>query len=505
MQGRKNYQEKLFTSFQLSDRVPEENIYRQVLKLIDFQFLYRATSPYYGREGQSSVDPVVFFKLMLVGYLENITSDRKIIQSASMRMDVLFFIGYDIDEPLPWHSTLSRTRKLYGENVFLSLFQEVLKQCIHKGMLSGRRQAIDSMFIKANASMESLLEKDILADAATFSAELKDNEDDNDGKTRKMPIVKSKDERFGKGQKRNNKSHYSPTDPDARIATKPGKPTLLNYLGQVSVDTGSHVITHAQAFHADKRDSQCLGEVLIQTADNLGREGLIMEEVLADTNYSGTESLETLEKMELKGYIPNFGRFKSEREGFIYDPEHDHYVCSQGKHLKYKGLKKNYSLSKQYLSRSSDCRDCPIRVSCIGKSNQKMITETLSRPLFMQMGQRVKSKKGQRMKNLRHSTVEPVIGTLVNYLNIKKVNTKGLSNATKCLLMSAIAYNLKKLIKFKAPLASNWSRNTLIKQLNIKISQILAVFSVYGKFLNLTVHKIENYPEMSLNFNFYKR
>ncbi|MBL6446848.1 transposase [Fulvivirga sp. 29W222] len=127
MQGRKSYQEKLFTSFQLSDRIPEENLYRQILKLIDFQFLYRKTAKYYGKEGQASIDPVVFFKLMLVGYLENLSSDRKIIQSASMRMDVLFFLGYDIDEPLPWHSTLSRTRKLYGDDVFLSLFQEVFK------------------------------------------------------------------------------------------------------------------------------------------------------------------------------------------------------------------------------------------------------------------------------------------------------------------------------------------------------------------------------------------
>jgi len=472
MQGRKNYQEKLFTSFQLSDRIPEENIYRQILKLIDFHFLYPATSSYYGREGQASVDPVVFFKLMLFGYLENIPSDRKIIQSASMRMDVLFFIGYDIDEPLPWHSTLSRTRKLFGEDVFLSLFQEVLKQCIHKGMLSGRRQAVDSMLIKANASMESLLEKDILLDAAAFSAQLKDNEDDNEAKVQKLPIVKSKDERFGKGQKRNNKTHYSPSDPDSRIATKPGKPYQLSYLGQVSVDTGSHIITHAQAFYADKRDSQCLGEMVNQTSHNLGRGGLKMEEVLADANYSSTESLESLEKMKLKGYIPNFGAFKADREGFIYDEEQDHYICSQGKHLKYKGLKNNHSLSKQYLSKASDCKDCPIKLTCIGKSNQKMITETLSRPLYMQMEQRVKSRIGQRMKNLRHSTVEPVIGTLVNHLNMKKLNTKGLSNATKCLLMSAIAYNLKKLIKFKPPMTPNWS----VKALSSRIESILNQF-----------------------------
>jgi transposase len=476
MQGRKNYQEKLFTTFQLSTRVPEENMYRQILKLIDFQFLYRATSSYYGKEGQISIDPVVFFKLMLIGYLENFPSDRKIIQNASLRLDFLFFIGYDIDEALPWHSTLSRTRKLYGEDVFLSLFQEVLKQCIRKGMLSGRRQAVDSMFIKANASMESLLEKEILSDAAAYSAELQDNEEEDQVKTKKIPVVKSKKERLVKGIKRNNTTHYSPSDPDSRIAKKPGKPTLLNYLGQVSVDTGSHVITHAQAFHADKRDSQCLQEMVTQTVDNLAKEDLKVEEVLADTNYSSTESLEALDQLGLTGYIPNVGGFKSDREGFIYDKEHDCYVCSQGKHLTYIGLRNNRSLSKQYMSKASDCKDCPIRLSCIGKSRQKMITETVSRPLFMQMEQRVKSRKGKRLRKLRHSTVEPVIGTLVNHMNMKKLNTRGLEGATKCLMLSAIAYNLKKLIKFTSPLAPNWSRKALVGQITGILNHFLKKF-----------------------------
>lgn len=118
MQGNKHYQEKLFTNFQLSDRVPEDNFYRRLKSILDLSFVKQATAPYYGTEGQQSIDPIVFFKLMLVGYLENLASDRRIITTASMRLDILFFIGYNIDEPLPWHSTLSRTRQLYGEDIF---------------------------------------------------------------------------------------------------------------------------------------------------------------------------------------------------------------------------------------------------------------------------------------------------------------------------------------------------------------------------------------------------
>ena len=123
MQGNKQYQEKLFVNFQLSERVPQDNFYRRLKKELDLSFLRKLTVNYYGKEGQKSIDPIVFFKLMLIGYLENICSDRKIIEQASMRMDMLYFLNYDIEEALPWHSTLSRTRKLFGEKIFLEVFR----------------------------------------------------------------------------------------------------------------------------------------------------------------------------------------------------------------------------------------------------------------------------------------------------------------------------------------------------------------------------------------------
>jgi len=126
MQGRKNYVEKLFTSFQLSDRVPKDNFDRKLTQVQDLAFIYKDTRELYGNTGNPSINPVVFFKLMLAGYLENITSDRRLVEHCSMRMDILYFLGYDIDEQLPWHSTISRTRQLYPDAVFETLFNKVL-------------------------------------------------------------------------------------------------------------------------------------------------------------------------------------------------------------------------------------------------------------------------------------------------------------------------------------------------------------------------------------------
>ena len=191
MQGIKQYEEKLFLSFRLSERVPKDNFYRRLKDILDLSYLRKLASSYYGTEGQKSIDTEVFFKLMLIGYLENINSDRKIIESSQMRLDMLYFLGYDLDEPLPCHSTLSRTRKLFGQEVFLELFRNILRICINKGMVKGTTQAIDSAFIKANASMDSLVEREMDQKSEQFYNEITKNEDDNRNKKLKhgVPIL----------------------------------------------------------------------------------------------------------------------------------------------------------------------------------------------------------------------------------------------------------------------------------------------------------------------------
>lgn len=480
MQGKKRFTEKLFTHFQLSDRVPAENFYRRLKQILNLHWLYKATEGYYGREGQQSIDPVVFFKLMLIGYLENLGSDRRIISTVSMRLDMLFFIGYDIDEPLPWHSTLSRTRQLYGEDLFKQLFKDVLKQCIDKGMVAGRRQVLDSVAVKANAGMDSLTEKEILDDSSVYADELKSeeqqsDEDDKDADSyrdktvsaarnrsvqlhhqwkakayRDMP--KGSKERQSRAKFVSNHTHYSTTDPDARVSVKPGKPRQLNYLAQVSVDTAHHVITQIQTDHADKKDSQCLPSLLNNTINNLKQEGIQIEEVFADAGYSSGEALKALEESNIVGYIPNFGQYKPSREGFSYDKQNDRYTCSRGVHLPFKKITTTslgYKM-KVYRSSSKDCGPCPLRSVCIGKSDFKKIDDSIDKPFYDRMHARLQTVNREKIRQLRSSTVEPVLGTLVNYLAMRRVNTRGIKQANKCIIMSAVAYNLKKLLKWQS-------------------------------------------------------
>jgi transposase len=474
MQGKKNYQEKLFIKFQLSDHVPADNLYRRLNEIIDFNFLYKSTAKYYGKDGQKSIDPVVFMKLILAGYLENMRSDRQIVNTLGLRLDIRYFIGYDLEEELPCHSTLSRTRKLYGEHVFKELFKKVLKQCIANGMVSGRRQAIDSVYIKANAAMDSMLEKAILTDADSYGQELDTNQEEPTAIMLELDNKKRDDEKKDPDSKNKpyptGKTHYSPVDPDARLSTKKGKMPDLNYLGQISVDTATHMITHVQAFSADKKDSQCLPGMLAQVVGNLKENDIAVQEVTADAGFSSGKALKTLEAMGITGYIPNTGTFHYEHEGFTYHAEGDYFECKNGKELTYQGT---YDDKKRYRRTRKHCIGCPFKDTCIGDKQEMAINETIYKPYFERMQVRMQTRKANRIMKKRQSTVEPVIGTLVDYRAIKKVNSRGIDQVNKCLTMAAIAYNIKKLLNFK-PRRIHDNINQLRKEINEGICKVIA-------------------------------
>jgi transposase len=478
MQGRKNFTPQLFYELSLERMVPGDNFYRRVNKELNLDFLYRSTKRYYGTEGQESIDPVVFFKILLVGYLNNLNSDRALLRYCQNCLDVRLFLGYDLDEELPWHSTISRTRQLFGEEVFLELFRKILSLCIEKGMVRGKRQAVDSAFIKANASMDSLVEKEVLEDASAFVSELDENSEFKITSTRKKLVDRhhawkkkayqsmpgsTKNERTDEDGNEirpkflSNQTHYSPTDPDAKISVKPGKSRQLNYSGQLAVDDSNHVITGACASTSGSKDSVIFGEIMAQTLDNFKLNELEIDEVLADAGYSSGESLGYCEKHGINAYIPNFGQYKAEREGFLFNPKENRYECKkQGGNLAYLPFKKEATDSKGYrkkIYRSSekDCKDCPLREECCGKVTKfKKLDDSIHKPLYDAMHEKLNRDRNYTrfLTKRRSSTVEPVLGTLINHHNMKKMNARGMKAANKHVLMSALSYNLRKYLKF---------------------------------------------------------
>lgn len=211
------------------------------------------------------------------------------------------------------------------------------------------------------------------------------------------------------------------------------------------------------ADQADQRDAQCLPRIVEQTRENLQENHIQMEQLLADAGYSSGEALAYLHEQGLDAWIPNFGQFVPEREGFVFNKEENRYECvrqvGNRAFLPFKGERtdsKGYT-KRTYRSSEADCKSCPLRASCCGeKTNFKKIDDSIHKEHYERMHRKLigNPDRAKRMSRIRSKTVEPVLGTLLNFLGMRRVNTRGLRNANKHVMMSALCYNVKKLLKF---------------------------------------------------------
>lgn len=468
MQGQKQFTDKVVVRFRLSERVPRHNLYRRLDEVLDLRFLYGQTQALYSHTGQPSLDPVVFFKLLLVGRLENITSDRRLLAHCAMRLDILLFLGYELDEELPWHSTVSRTRQLYPASLFEQLFDRVFHLCVAQGLVAGDTQAIDSAPVKANASLDSLCEKqatappilrvaDQPAPAATLPAAALLSAPAHQLRREAARKAKHGPEPGALGGKRpnarlvSNKTHYSPSDPEARISIKPGKARALNYLCSLAVDPAKGVISHIQADLADSRDSLHLPGLIERLQARLLTNEVPLRDVVADTNYSNGFNYAFLEQRGITAWIPASKLYKPSIEGFTYLPEEKAYQCRAGKLLSFRnyGSTPDGGWQRNYRADYKDCTRCPLKGTCTPGAPQRKITRTAFDATYSRACQRQHSRQGRHMRRVRQSTVEPALGQLLPYYGLRRLGTKGQAAAHKTMLLAAAAYNLKKLLKHR--------------------------------------------------------
>jgi hypothetical protein len=192
--------------------------------------------------------------------------------------------------------------------------------------------------------------------------------------------------------------------------------------------------------------------------------GLKLDQITADAGYSSGTALKYCEEHSIDAYIPNFGQYKPEREGFTFNASANQYECKKvgghGAILSYKGIKtdsKGYD-KKSYRSSEAVCGKCPLREACCGNRTKfKKLEESIDKPYYDRMHEKLTKNPSYTkfISKIRSRTVEPVLGTLINFLNLKKLNTRGMSGANKHVLMAAVSYNLKKLLKFIRPKRSS--------------------------------------------------
>lgn len=508
MQGNKKFRPKLFTNFRLDQFVPNDNFYKILKYKLDLSFIYTSTKKVYSHTGRPGLDPVVFFKMLLVGYIENCPTDRGLERLFQMRMDLRYFIDHDVDETIPDHSTICKTRKRIPQEIFTEVFNHILGLCVKAGMVGGDTQSIDSAYIDANASIDNMEQIDLMdRDPDTYIKEVFDQDLPDDytiadmqdrlASKHKSNLVhkryrerKYKEQDKRKNNKRrvlSNSTHVSRSDPDARIAVKPGKPRMLCYTSTMSVDVQENVITNIAAEHASKKDSQLLIKNIYRTEAALNNQDLSMSNVLADTGFSSGENYQMLEQLKLTGYIPLHGTYVTDRDGFKYDGRRNAFICPQGQILKTTYTKAGEGRKVAvYRSKKKICNQCPIRDTCVGRRGIKEIQSTPYKKQYERMNKRLKTKKGKSTYTLRMHTVEPVFGSLQQYYGLRRIYVRGKNSAYKVMLMSASAFNLKKWLKKAILKGQIWSNSIILRMSNTINLQVIM-------FLNFCIFKYKSH------------
>lgn len=164
-------QSELYEPKDLGARIPEDHLLRRIQETLDLSFSYDVVEGTYGAVGRESIPPPTILKLMLLLVLYKVEYERELFRELPMRIDWLWFLGYDLSSPIPNHSVLSKARKRWGTKLFEELFVRTIALCMKAGLIEGKDLLADSSLIDANASVDSLFQV-AKAVAATASSRL---------------------------------------------------------------------------------------------------------------------------------------------------------------------------------------------------------------------------------------------------------------------------------------------------------------------------------------------
>ena len=163
--------EALFYYFRLEDQVPENHLLRLIDKHVSFEFVRQQLKDSYSETGRPSIDPELLLRILLIGYLYGISSERKLVEELRMHLAWRWFTGLGFDHEIPHHSTFSKNRhgRFQESKLFEQLFEQIVRQCVAVGLVEGKHLSVDGSFVEANAAKESRIPREQLLEAAQVS------------------------------------------------------------------------------------------------------------------------------------------------------------------------------------------------------------------------------------------------------------------------------------------------------------------------------------------------
>lgn len=379
MMGYKIRNLKTFTSFSLENLVPEDNFYRQVEQCIDLSFVCDLVCHLFSDFGRPSIDPVVFFKIQLIAFFEGIRSERLLMETVNLNLAHRWFTGYDLDEPVPDHSSLSKIRKRYGLEIFQQFFEKIVELCVEAGLVWGEELYFDSTKVDANASINSMIDR-TESEADQHLEKLWESDEEYTAPESLQGLVeKYNGERLTGTRKPTYKritdEKVSLTDPDAApMQSQGGGSAVLGYRDHYIVDGGkSRIILSALVAPASIMDNTPLLALVDWTCSRWQLEPNI---AVGDAKYGTVPNIVGLENRGVKAYLPIPDLNKRSEyyspDLFQYDAETDQYICPQKHEMPLYSRRKGEE-KFVYRADAKVCDVCPVKEKCTGSKSGRHI------------------------------------------------------------------------------------------------------------------------------------
>lgn len=443
MLKRQESKQMKMTFLTLEELMPEKHFLRDLEKAVDFSFIYEIVEPLYAKAGRPSIDPVLLVKMLLLGYLYGIPSERKLEQEIQVNIAYRWFLGIDFDEPVPDHSTISqlRRRKFGGTTLFQDIFDEVVRKCMEAGLVSGKLLLTDSTHILANAAKEKREVIEVPEMPSEYVKKL-DREAFESGLLEEPVTYPEKTKTVTK----------STTDPESGLLNRPGKPNAFCYLDHQTCDAETGIITDVFVTAGNVNDCTPHTSRLETQIDKFGFK---TEAVCADAGYDNSEVYDAMLKRGIRTYIPRKRKPNNSPaytqdftpETFVYDPERDAYTCPCGKTLAYSNYSKK-GHKKRYLAAKKDCQTCPCREQCVGKSqNSRMLERQLHEEARQEQAKNLNTPEYFAALRLRKIWCEGNFSHQKSGHNLRRTYKRGIERVTEQCLLSACAMNLIRLVK----------------------------------------------------------
>jgi transposase len=452
--------------------VPGDHLLRKIEAAIDLEFIRdRVRHLYCEDNGRPALDPVVLFKVLFIGYLFGIRSERQLMREVQCNAAYRWYLRLKLTDKVPDASTLSqnRRRRFRDSDVYQKLFDEIVELAMKRGLVSGEVLYTDATHLKANANKNKFDVVRVEIRPQEYLAQLEQAiEEDRTAQGKRELKAKTS----GPATK---EIKVSRTDKDAGYMVREGKPKGFFYLDHRTVDAKHAIITDTHATPASVHDSVPYLRRLDRQRE---RFGFRVQAVGVDAGYATTAIAKGLEERGIYGVTgyrqANHGEGLFTKRKFRYDASGDVYICPNGQRLSYRTT--NREGYRQYHSDAAQCQSCPLRAQCTRSRN---MVKVVTRHVWQAARERVDSHRleprGKQIYERRKETVERSFADAKQLHGHRYARMRGLSNVREQCLLAATAQNLKKIALLLSSMPPNLPPQSGVALLNCFIALLLTL------------------------------